>query len=210
LVEKNDLEDFENKTLRFYYEDGLLDVFIGGFFLLYGLCFIFIEPKYGPLAGLIVGLGTPIYNKAKESITYPRQGYVKLKKETRHRLMVNQILLLTFTGFITLHGLFYMMGDPINAPPLMLFLNRYNLLFIGCIIATLLYAIGRIYHVNRIYRYSIISLLVFSACFLYLNPPTIVSTEITGIPLLINGIIITFMGTTQLLSFVNKYPRRDQ
>jgi len=210
LVEKNDLQDIEHKTLRFYYEDGLLDVFIGGFFLLYGLCFIFIEPKYGPLVGFFVGLGPLFYNKAKDSLTYPRQGYVKLKKETRRRLMVNQILLLTFTGFITLHGLFYMMGDPANAPPLILLLNRYNLLFIGGIIATLLYAIGRIYHVNRIYRYSIISLLVFSACFLYLNPPTIFSTEITGIPLLINGIIITFMGTRQLLGFINKYPKRDQ
>ena len=204
-----DLQDIKHETMRFHYEDGLLDVFIGGYFLLIGLFSIFIEPKYRSIASIIVGLGPVFYNKAKEYITYPRQGYLKLTKKTIRRLMINRILIITFTGFITLHGLFYMMGDPTNAPPLILFLNKYNLLFQGCIIAIILFATGRIHHVNRLYRYSIISILVFSAGFIYLNPPIVVSPKITGIPLLINGIIITFMGAKQVLSFINKYPKRE-
>jgi len=204
-----DLQDIKHETMRFHYEDGLLDVFIGGLFILEGIDFMFIDRKYRPLVNIILCLGPVFYNKAKEYITYPRQGYLKLTKKTIRRLMINRILIITFTGFITLHGLFYMMGDPTNAPPLILFLNKYNLLFQGCIIAIILFATGRIHHVNRLYRYSIISILVFSACFIYLNPPIVVSPKITGIPLLINGIIITFMGAKQVLSFINKYPKRE-
>jgi len=203
-----DLQDIKHETMRFHYEDGLLDVFIGGLFILEGIDFMFIESKYRLLVSIIVGLGPVFYIKAKEYITYPRQGYLKLTKKTRQRLMINQFLIITFIGFITLYGLFYMMGDPTNAPPLILFLNKYNLLFTGCIVAIILFATGRIHHVNRLYRYSIISILVFSACFLYLNPPVVVSRKITGFPLLINGIIITFMGAKQVLSFINKYPKR--
>lgn len=208
MGKKIDLQDIKHETMRFHYEDGLLDVFIGGFLLLNGLMFMFIE-KYSLLVFIILNLGPMFYNKAKEYITYPRQGYLKLTKKTIQRLMINQIIILTFTGFITLHGLFYMMGDPTNAPPGILFLNKYNLLFTGCIVAIILFATGRIHHVNRLYRYSIISLLVFSACFLYLNPPIVVSSKITGFPLLINGIIIIFMGAKQTLSFINKYPKRE-
>jgi hypothetical protein len=207
LTDDVDLKEVERRALTAYHEDGLLDIFIGGYLLFFGFL-TFTEFEYRPiLISIMAPLGTMFYHEVKKLVTYPRLGFMKFTKERRARVARDTIIVLFVAGFVTLTGLFTGMGAPESAPWGVLLLNRYNLLFQGGVLALILLALGRVMSVNRLYWYSVISLLVFSAGYLYLDSPFIVSLQSMGAPCAIIGVIMVGIGASHLRRFIGRYPK---
>ena len=207
MTDDVDLKEIERRALTAYHEDGLLDIFIGGYLLFLGLL-AFTEFVYRPiLASIIAPLGTTLYYEAKKLVTYPRLGFMKFTKERRARVARDSIIVLVVAGFVTLTGLFTGMGVPERAPWGVLLLNKYNLLFQGGVLALILLMMGRIMSISRLYHYSVISLLVFSAGYIYLDSPFIVSLQSLGAPCAIIGLIMVGIGASHLRRFIGMYPK---
>jgi len=135
LSDDIDLEEIERRALTAYNEDGLLDIFIGGYLIFSGLkAFIQLEHR-NILLSILPGLGVLLYREVKKLVTYPRIGYMKLTKERRARIARDSIIVILVAAFVTLTGLFTGMGAPENAPRWVLFLNKYNLIFQGVVLA---------------------------------------------------------------------------
>lgn len=115
-----DLKKFAQRSLSYWFEDGLLEIILGALFLLLGLTFLIegIEQPGTPLrrvsaiAGLVIMVvgawsARPIIRKLKERITYPRTGYVTYRKTTptRKSRAISYILILVISilvvGIIT-------------------------------------------------------------------------------------------------------------
>jgi len=207
LSDDIDLKEIERRALTAYHEDGLLDIFMGGFLLFIGLmAFIQLE-HLNILVSFLPGLGALLYYEVKKLVTYPRIGYMKFTHERRARVARNSIIVIVVTGFVTLTGLFTGMGAPESAPWGVLLLNKYNLLFQGGVLAFIFLTLGRIMGVSRLYRYSVLSLLVFPAGYLYLDSPYMVTLQNMGTQCAIIGVVMVGYGALHLRRFIVRYPK---
>ena len=206
LSDEIDLKEMERRALTAYHEDGLLDIFWGGYLLFLGLV-VFTPMEYRLIVVMPTALGILLYDRAKKRVTYPRLGYVKFTKEMEARVLRDTIIVIFVAWFVTLAGLFTNMGVPERASWLVLFLNRYNLLFQGGVLALIFLMLGRIMSIIRLYHYSVISLLVFSAGYFYLDSPYIVSLQNLGVPCAIIGLIMVGIGASRLQRFIGKYSK---
>jgi len=207
LTDDVDLKEIERRALTAYHEDGLLDIFIGGYLLFFGLS-SFIEFEHRIVVSwFLPALGTLLYSEAKKRVTYPRLGYVRFTKEMKHRISINMFMVLFFAALVTLTGLFTNMGVPERAPWGTLLLNQYNLLFLGGVFAVTFLMMGRIMSISRLYQYSVISLLVFFAGYFYLDSPFIVSEQSLGAPCAILGVMMVGIGASHLRRFIGRYPK---
>lgn len=206
MSDEIDLKEIERRALTAYHEDGLLDIFWGGYLLFLGLV-VFTPMEYRLIVVMPTALGILLYDRAKKRVTYPRLGYVKFTKEMEARVLRDTIIVIFVAWFVTLAGLFTNMGVPERASWLVLFLNRYNLLFQGGVLALIFLMLGRIMSISRLYHYSVISLLVFSAGYFYLDSPYIVSLQNLGVPCAIIGLIMVGIGASRLQRFIGKYPK---
>ena len=206
MSDEIDLKEMERRALTAYHEDGLLDIFWGGYLLFLGLV-VFTPMEYRLIVVMPTALGILLYDRAKKRVTYPRLGYVKFTKEMEARVLRDTIIVIFVAWFVTLAGLFTNMGVPERASWLVLFLNRYNLLFQGGVLALIFLMLGRIMSISRLYHYSVISLLVFSAGYFYLDSPYIVSLQNLGVPCAIIGLIMVGIGASRLQRFIGKYSK---
>jgi uncharacterized membrane protein len=180
---------------------------MGGYLLFMGL-FTFTDFMYRHIIlSMVAPLGTLLYYETKKQVTYPRVGYLKFTKERRARVAMYAAMVVVVAGFITLTGLFTGMGTPESAPIGVQFLNRYNLIFSGGVLALIFYMLGKIMGVNRLYRYSVLSLLVFPAGYLYLDSPYIVSLQNMGTQCAVIGVIMVGFGASQIRRFMLRYPK---
>jgi hypothetical protein len=89
------MEKLQRRTVGYWFEDGLVDLFVGAVFLLLGLFFAISRIfQHGFLSALSVGVGQPIIILAtyllgrqiipvlKEKYIYPRTGYVSYRQPT--------------------------------------------------------------------------------------------------------------------------------
>jgi hypothetical protein len=205
MVDEVGLKEMERRTIRAYHEDGLIDIFIGAYFLFFSLYFS-LKFDYARFLLIIPGFGRSLYLEAKKRITDPRLGYVRLTKSRTLSFAFYMFIVTMAVGFITLTGLFYHMGVPEEAPTGVLFLNRINLLFQGAKIATVLISLGWFMHLSRLYIYSAITLLVFTSGYIYLDQPYVLSMQNTATSCLFTGVIISILGLTRLRRFIHKYP----
>lgn len=206
LSDEIDLKEMERRALTAYHEDGLLDIFWGGYLLFLGLV-VFTPMEYRLIVVMPTATGILLYDRAKKRVTYPRLGYVKFTKKMEARVLRDTLIVIFVAGFVTLAGLFTNMGVPERASWLVLFLNRYNLLFQGGVLALIFLMLGRIMSISRLYHYSVISLLVFSAGYFYLDSPYIVSLQNMGVPCAIIGLIMIGIGASRLQRFIGKYSK---
>lgn len=202
-----DLKEIRRKALTAYNEDGLLDIFIGGYLLFFSsMAFIQLEHR-SILVSVLPGLGTLLYYEVKKLVTYPRIGYMKFTRERRAHIARNTIIVMLIAAFVTLTGLFTGMGVPENAPWGVLLLNKYNLFFQGGVLAFMFLTLSRIMGVSRLSRYSVLSLLVFPAGYLYLDSPYMVTLHNMGTQCAIIGVVMVGYGVLRLRRFIVRYPK---
>ena len=90
----NDLDGIMQRTRRYWYEDGISDLIMGGFLLLLGLLFAgeSLTPPGSPLWA-VWGMGLPMFliggglvagwamQQLKSRVTYPRTGFVNYERK---------------------------------------------------------------------------------------------------------------------------------
>ena len=76
-----DLKEIERRVYQSVFQDGLMEIFLGGFLLVVSALFA-ISMKLILLPSLLViFLGNPLLERLKKRYIYPRIGYVKLRPE---------------------------------------------------------------------------------------------------------------------------------
>jgi len=75
-----DLKEIERRVQHSAYQDGLLELFLGGYLLLIG-GMLATESKLTPFSVFLVFLLNPLFERAKSRYIYPRIGYVKFQEE---------------------------------------------------------------------------------------------------------------------------------
>lgn len=100
-------KDIERKTRRYWYVDGLAEIFIGLLLAVTGLMVLAMEaapPGSGQRIALVAGmmviifggawLGGKMVRAVKARVTYPRTGYVSYRKPTRQRRRRNILIMI--------------------------------------------------------------------------------------------------------------------
>jgi hypothetical protein len=91
---KNDIDQLMQRTQRYWYEDGISDLAMGGFLLLIGLIFAAesLTPQDSPF-WVVWGMGFPVLliggglaagwaiQRIKSRVTYPRTGFVNYERK---------------------------------------------------------------------------------------------------------------------------------
>ncbi len=80
MSEKLDLKDIERRVHHSAYQDGLLELFLGGYLLLVG-AMLAAESKLTPSSVFLLFLLNPLFEQIKKRYIYPRVGYVKFRAE---------------------------------------------------------------------------------------------------------------------------------
>jgi hypothetical protein len=77
-----DLKEIERRVHQSVFQDGLMEIMMGGFLLVFGAS-LAMDMKWIPLiiSLLVIFLGNPLLERAKKRYIYPRIGYVKLRPE---------------------------------------------------------------------------------------------------------------------------------
>ena len=77
-----DLKEIERRVHQSVFQDGLMEIMMGGFLLVVGAS-LAMDMKWGVLliSLLVIFLGNPLLERAKKRYIYPRIGYVKLRPE---------------------------------------------------------------------------------------------------------------------------------
>ncbi|MHB1415211.1 MAG: hypothetical protein ACYC1C_08160, partial [Chloroflexota bacterium] len=98
MEQRREIERALRRTRRYWYEDGLTEMFTGAIFVLVGLSFVFeayrllgpFSPGFSALAlpVLVVGgglAGRSLVRRIKERFIYPRTGYVAYRRPPGQR-----------------------------------------------------------------------------------------------------------------------------
>lgn len=194
------LKEVEKRTYITYHQDGLIDIFIGTYVLLFAIAILvnnildlstwFVIPAIFP------ALMIPIWMSIKKRITIPRIGYVKFKAGGTNRMMA-LFLGLMIAGI----GMFFIFGFSSTqswALSLREIIISNSMVFIGIsgfLIASLFgYTIG----LKRLYAYGLLTLILFTTVHFIAFPFEYVLLSI--------GLTIIAYGLILLMQFTNRYP----
>lgn len=76
-----DLKEIERRVHQSVFQDGLMEIMMGGFLLVIGALFAISMKWILLISLLVIFLGNPLLERAKKRYIYPRIGYVKLRPE---------------------------------------------------------------------------------------------------------------------------------
>jgi MFS family permease len=80
VTQNLNLQEIERRVKHSAYQDGLIELFLGGFLLLFGILFA-VQPRLSVFSFLALFVLLRLFERAKQRYIYPRVGYVKLKEE---------------------------------------------------------------------------------------------------------------------------------
>ena len=202
-MNNSNLKDIEKRTYISYHQDGLLDIFIGTYILLFGIGILlqtitdfstwFVIPAIFP------ALMVPIWMSAKKKITIPRIGYVKMGNKGSNKIMA------VFIGTAVAGlGMFMLVSFGSNldwavAIKDQIISNSMIIIGIAGIIICSIFAYST--GLKRLYAYGLITFIIF------------ITGYFVSIPfayfLLTIGTIITISGFILLWQFIKKHPLID-
>jgi hypothetical protein len=91
-MKRPDLKEVEKRTYMFYHQDGLIDIFVGVYVLLFGLGIFYATvtdfSTWFILPAIFPALIVPVWISVKKRITIPRIGYVKFGHRGVNKLMI--------------------------------------------------------------------------------------------------------------------------
>ena len=162
---KSSLREIEKKTYTSYHQDGLIDIFVGFYILLFGAGILirtvtefsawFIIPAIFP------SIMVPIWISFKRRITIPRIGYVKFGLRSANKLMA-VFLGLTVAGFgvFMVFGLGGSMGQSWALAIMDLIIsNSMIIIGISAVLISSLFAYTM--GLKRLYVYGLVTLVMF-------------------------------------------------
>ena len=202
MSKKNSLRAIEKKTYMSYHQDGLLDIFIGIYVLLFGIGISlmtltdfstwFIIPAFFP------AIMIPTWLSAKRRITMPRIGYVNFGVRGVNKIMAIFIgLMVAGLGVFMVFGLGASMGEG-WALTLRDFFISNSMLIIGIGAVSVSSLFGYTMGLKRLYGYGLLIFALFFTGYFITIPFEYI--------LLTIGFVIVISGFVLLMQFIRKYP----
>ena len=202
MSKKNSLRAIEKKTYMSYHQDGLLDIFIGIYVLLFGLGISLMTltdfSTWFIIPAIFPAIMIPIWISAKKRITMPRIGYVNFGVRGVNKIMAIFIgLMVAGLGVFMVFGLGASMGEG-WALTLRDFFISNSMLIIGIGAVSVSSLFGYTMGLKRLYGYGLLIFVLFFTGHFITIPFEYI--------LLAIGFIITISGFVLLMQFIRKYP----
>ena len=185
-----------------YHQDGLLDIFIGIYVLLFGIGISLMTMTdfnmWFIIPAIFPAIMIPIWISAKKRITMPRIGYVNFGIRGVNKMMAIFIgLMVAGLGVFMVFGLGTSMGEDWALTLRDFFISNSMLIIsIGALIVSSLFAYTM--GLKRLYGYGLLIFILFF------------TGHFITIPfeyfLLTIGFVIIISGFTLLVQFIRKYP----
>ena len=199
-MKQPNLKEVEKRTYMSYHQDGLIDIFIGLYVILFAtvtlLNNILDISTWFVIPAIFPALMVPIWLSIKKRVTMPRIGYVKFKTQGANKLTAIFIGLMV-AGLATFL-LFGFASTRSWALTLRNIIISNGMLFIGigafAISSLFAYTLG----LKRLYSYGLLTLAFFSTGY-------VVKLPFEYLPLII-GLVIIIYGCILLAKFTRKYP----
>jgi hypothetical protein len=196
------LKEVEKRTYMSYHQDGLLDIFVGIYVLLFGLGISlrtvgdfstwFVIPAIFP------AVMVPIWVSAKRRITMPRIGYVKFGVRGAGKLMALLLGLMVAGAGLGALMAFSFSSSQGWALAFRDIIISYAMIIIGIVAVFVSSLFGYTMGLKRLYVYGLLIFALFFAGYFIPFPFEYI--------LLTIGLVITINGFVLLIRFIRKYP----
>jgi hypothetical protein len=196
------LKEIQKKTYMSYHQDGLIDMFVGVYVLLFGLGILlrtvgdfgtwFVIPAVFP------AVMVPIWVSAKKRITMPRIGFVKFGVRGAGKLMALLLGLMVAgagLGAFMAFSFTSSQGWALTFRDLML---SHSMLIIGLVAVAISSLFGYTMGLKHLYAYGLVMFVLFLTGYFIPFPFEYI--------LLTVGLVITINGFVLLMRFIRKYP----
>jgi len=197
---KTSLREVEKRTYMAYHQDGLLDIFVGVYVLLFGsgisLMTVTEFSTWFVIPAIFPAIMVPIWVSAKKQITMPRIGYVKFGSRGANKLMAVFIGLMV--AGLGAFMVFSFSSSQAWASTLRNLIISNGMIIIGISAAAMSSLFGYTMGLNRLHAYGILTLVLFLAGHFIAIP--------FGCILLAVGLVIIINGLVLLTQFIRKYP----
>jgi len=200
MNKKMSLKDVEKRTYMSYHQDGLLDIFVGVYVLLFasGILLMTVTDfsTWFVIPAIFPAIMIPIWASAKKRITMPRIGYVKFGGRGANKLMA------IFTGLMVAGlGAFMVVASASSqgwALTLRNLIISNGMIIIGIGAASISSLFAYTMGLKRLYAYGLLTLALFFTGHFITIP--------FGYFLLTIGLVIIINGFVLLMRFIRKYP----
>ena len=202
MPKNNILREIEKKTYMSYHQDGLLDIFIGIYVLLFGtgisLMTLIEFSTWFIIPAIFPAIMIPIWISAKKRITMPRIGYVNFGIRGVNKMMAIFIgLMAAGLGVFMVFGLGASMGEGWALTLRDFFISNSMLIIgIGAAVVSSLFAYTM--GLKRLYGYGLLIFVLFFTGYFIAIPFEYF--------LVIIGLVIIISGFALLTRFIRKYP----
>ena len=201
MNEKTSLREVEKKTYMSYHQDGLIDIFVGVYVLLFGVGISLITltdfSTWFVIPAIFPAIMGPIWISAKKRITMPRIGYVKLGSRGANKLMALFIGLMV-AGLGAFMVVTFASRSQAWAVALRNLIIPNSMIIIGISAAVISSLFAYTMGLKRLYVYGLLTLaLVLPGHFI---------TIPFGYSLLTIGLVIFVNGFVLLIQFIRKHP----
>jgi len=202
MTQKNSLREIEKKTYMSYHQDGLLDIFIGIYVLLFGIGILLLTmtdfSTWFIIPAIFPAIMIPIWLSAKKRITMPRIGYVKFGVRGANKMMALFLgLMVAGLGVFMVFGLGASMGEG-WALILRDFFISNSMIIIGIGALTISSLFAYTMGLKRLYGYGLLIFVLFFTGYFIAIP--------FGYFLVTIGLVIIVSGFVLLMRFIRKYP----
>jgi len=201
MSKKTSLREVEKRTYMSYHQDGLLDIFVGAYVLLFGLGILFTAvtdfSMWFVIPGIFPAIMVPIWVSVKKRITMPRIGYVEFGSRGANKLMA------IFIGLMVAGlGVFMVFTFASRSQAWALTLRNLiisnGMIIIGIGAAAISSLFAYTMGLKRLYVYGLLTLALFFAGH-FITIPLEYFLLTIGLVIIINGFVL-------LMRFIRKYP----
>jgi len=196
------LKEVEKRTYMSYHQDGLIDIFVGVYVLLFGAGILLMTmtdfSTWFIIPAIFPAIMVPIWISAKKQITMPRIGYVKFRRRGANRLMAVFLgLAVAGLGVFMMFGLgaFWGQGWALTLRNLII---SNGMIVLGIAAASISCLFAYTMGLKRLYVYGLCTLVLFLAGHFMTIP--------LGYFLVTIGVGIVGNGFVLLIQFIRKYP----
>jgi hypothetical protein len=202
MPKNNSLREIEKKTYMSYHQDGLLDIFIGIYVLLFGIGISLMTltefSTWFIIPAIFPAIMIPLWISAKKRITMPRIGYVNFGVRGVNKMMAIFLgLMVAGLGVFMVFGLGASMGEGWALTLRDFFISNSMLIIgIGAVAVSSLFAYTM--GLKRLYGYGLLIFVLFFTGHFITIPFEYLLSAI--------GFVIIITGSVLLIQFIRKYP----
>jgi hypothetical protein len=191
------LKDIERKVYLSYHQDGLLELFIGLWFLIF--CFGIAHDAISYLGGTVPPIGVALFVIVKKVITVPRIGLVNFSQTRKIRIKKEKVFFAIFFAVtVTISAIVYFIVSGISSNVQELII-KFIMAPMGLLIAISLCFVAFWKQLLRFYFFCFVILAsVFIGPLFEIAPPTYFA---------IPGVVLILSGSIMLSIFLNKFPK---